>query len=223
MSTKDIKSHLADKYSDYLDTISMMSKSDDGKILVNDERKLYNFDKITEALYGNQHPESVDSMYASKRKIYFVEYKSGFKKKINKKNFKKENMTCPDDEGKYCEPYAKLFFENQKNENKILYHSIYMKAIESYVTFMKEIEANSDEDGIRKTLILCVVIDDYVESMEDTLTELAKKPSETNSMTSLRQSLSRLHKNSKKDYYYDEIRVLSPYEFKKSVTQNMLN
>ena len=51
MITKDIKSHLADKYSEHLDTISNMSKSDKGQILVKDERKLYNFDKITEALY----------------------------------------------------------------------------------------------------------------------------------------------------------------------------
>lgn len=223
MITKDIKSHLADKYSGYLEPISKLSKSDDGKILVDDEKELYNFDKITEALYGNPHPESVDSIYASKRKVYFVEYKSGFKKKISKKNFKKENVMCPNDEEKYCEPYAKLFFRNQKNEDKILYHSIHMKAIESYVTFMREIESNCDEDGIEKKLVLCVVIDDYVESMEDTLKSLAKKPSETNSMTSLRQSLSRFHKNSKKDYYFDEIQVLSPYEFKKSVTQNMLN
>lgn len=60
MITKDIKSHLFNKYADHLDTISNMSKSDNGKTLVKDERKLYNFDKITEDLYGNPHPESVD-------------------------------------------------------------------------------------------------------------------------------------------------------------------
>lgn len=221
MITKDIKSHLSDKYIECLDTISNMSKSDNGKTLVQDERQLYNFDKITEFLYGNPHPESVDSIYASERKIYFVEYKSGFKKKVSKENFKKESMSCPDEEGKYCEPFAKLFFKNQRNEDKILYYSIHMKAIESYMTFINEIEPKSDEDGTRKNLVLCVVIDDYVESMEDILTGLAKKVSKTNYMTSLRQSLARFHKNSKKDYYYDEIKVFSPYEFKKFVTQNI--
>lgn len=221
MITKDIKAHLADRYSEYLDTISNMSKSDNGIVLVKDERELYNFDKITEVLYQKNTPESADSIYASKRKIYFVEYKSGFKKKISKDNFKKESMTCPDDKEKYCEPFANLFFKNQKNEDKVLRHSIYMKAIESYVTFMNEIEPNSDEDGTKKTLVFCVVVDDYVESMEDILTGLAKKPSDTNTMTALRQSLSRLHKTSHKDYYYDEIKVLSPYEFKNFVTQNM--
>ena len=224
MITKDIKSHLADKYSEHLDTISNMSKSDKGQILVKDERKLYNFDKITEALYRKNTPESADSIYATKRKIYFVEYKSGFKKKISKDNFKKESMICPDDEKKekYCEPYADLFFKNQKNEDKILRNSIHMKAIESYMTFMKEIAPNCIDDGVRKNIIFCVVVDDEsMDKTEDILNDLAKKSSDTNARTRLRQSLSRLCNNSEKDYYFDEIKVFSPYEFKNFVTQNI--
>lgn len=221
MITKDIKSHLADRYSEHLDTISNMSKSDKGQILVKDERKLYNFDGITKTLYRKNTPESADSIYATKRKIYFVEYKGGFKKNVDKGNFDKERMKCPDDKDKYCKEFERIFFKNQKNEEKVLRNSIHMKALESYMTFMNEIEPNCDEDGVNKILVFCVVVDDYVESMEDILTGLAKKPSETNTMTSLRQSLSRFHKTPQKKYYYDEIKVLSPYEFKKFVTQNI--
>ena len=57
--------------------------------------------------------------------------------------------------------------------------------------------------------------------MEDTLNVLAKKTSDTNTITSLRQSLSRFCKTAEKDYYYDEIKVFSSYEFKNFVTKNI--
>ncbi|MBR5598294.1 MAG: hypothetical protein IKW30_12960 [Lachnospiraceae bacterium] len=221
MITKDIKSYLLNNYSNYLETISEMSKSDNGESLVNDERKLYNFDKITEEIYTNKTPESADSLYVSDKRVYFVEYKSGFKKRITKDNFDKKQMLCYKDNQTYCEEYGKLFFKNQKREDKILRNSIQFKAIESYMTFMEEIMPKSEDDGKGKKLVYCVVVDDYVENMEDILNGLAGKSSETNTITSMRQSLSRFGKTPKKNYYYDEINVFSPYEFKKFVTKNM--
>lgn len=221
MITKDVKSYLTSNCANHLETISNLSRSDDGKVLVEDERKLYNYDKITKEFYTTKTPDSADAIYATNRKVFFVEYKSGFKKKINKGNFDKRLMTCPDDDEKYCEPFATLFIKMQKKENEILRHSIHMKAIESYMTFIKEIEPNSQEDAIPKSLVFCVVVDDYVENMEDILTDLAKKPSDTNTITSLRQSLARFGKTGSKDYYYDEIKVFSPHEFKVFVDKNV--
>lgn len=221
MITKDINSYLANNYICFLQPISEMSKSDNGKILVKDDRKLYNFDKITEELYQHNLPESADGVYALKNKIFFVEYKSGFKRKITKENFKETQMACPDDSKKFCRPYAELFFKNQKNEDKILYHSIHQKAVESFMTFMKEIVFKSEEDQQSKELIFCVVVDDYVENMEDILNGLAKKSSDSNTIGSLRQSLSRFRKAENKDYYYDDIKVLSPHEFTEFLDQIM--
>ena len=223
MITKDIKSYLASNYTDYLKSVSELSKSDNGKILVKDERELYCFDGITEALYPQKTPESADAVYASDKKIFFVEYKSGFKKKITKENFDKRRMSCYENEEKYCEAYAELFFKNQKNENKGLYHSLQFKAVESYMTFFKEIVPKSDEDEEKtgKLLIYCVVVDDYVESMEDILNDLAKKSSETNTMENIRNSFSRFRTTSNKDYYYDDIKVFSPHEFIEFMNQNM--
>lgn len=222
MITKDIESYLASNYSDYRKTVSELSRSDEGKVLVKDERKLYCFDDITEALYPQKTPDSVDAVYATNKKVFFVEYKSGFKKKISKSNFNKKLMSCYDDEEKYCEAYAKLFFKNQKNEDEILRHSIHFKAVESYITFIKEIipKCEEDESQRSKLLIYCVVIDDYVENMEDILNDLAKKSSETNTMESIRKSLSRFRKAENKDYYYDDIKVLSPHEFIELMNQN---
>lgn len=177
MITKDIKSYLINNYPNYLEAITDMSKSDNDKVLVNDERKLYNFDK--------------------------------------------KQMSCYEDDEKYCEAYGELFFKNQKNEDKILRNSVQFKAVESYMTFMEEIESKSEEDTKQKSLIYCVVVDDYVDNMEDILNGLAKKSSETNTITSLRQSLSRFCKTEKKGYYYDDVKVFSPYEFKEFVTRNM--
>lgn len=221
MITKDIKSYLINNYPNYLEAITDMSKSDNDKVLVNDERKLYNFDKITKELYEAKTPESADSIYASDKNVFFVEYKSGFKKKITKDNFDKKQMSCYEDDEKYCEAYGELFFKNQKNEDKILRNSVQFKAVESYMTFMEEIESKSEEDTKQKSLIYCVVVDDYVDNMEDILNGLAKKSSETNTITSLRQSLSRFCKTEKKGYYYDDVKVFSPYEFKEFVTRNM--
>lgn len=220
MVAKDVKSYLVSNCDEYLETISELSRSDAGKVLVKDERKLYNYDKVTKEFYSTKTPDSVDAIYATNRKVFFVEFKSGFKKKISKENFDKSLMTCPDDDVKYCKAYATLFFKIQEKENEILRYSIHMKAIESYMTFIKEIEPNSQDDEKTKLLVFCVVIDDYVESMEDILTGLAKKPSDTNTITSLRQSLSRFRKNGRKDYYYDEINVFSPHEFKVFIDKN---
>lgn len=70
MITKDIKSYLASNYSDYRKTVSELSRSDEGKVLVKDERKLYCFDDITEALYPQKTPDSADAVYATNKKVF---------------------------------------------------------------------------------------------------------------------------------------------------------
>ena len=215
MITKDVKAYLADNFADYLESVSELSKSNGEKVLVWDERRLYNFDKITEKIYPNHTPESADAVFATDREVFFVEFKSGFQKKISRANFDEKYMSCYDNPEKYCEAYAKLFFRNQRNEDKILRHSLHMKAIESYMTFMQEIVPRSDEEQVQgnKHLTYCVVVDDYVEHMEDILNSLAKKTSETNLIENLRKSLSRFRKSRLKNYYYDDIEVLSPCGF----------
>lgn len=214
MITKDISTYLSHNYSDFLKSITELSSSKKGKALVEDERELYDFDKITEAIYGSNLPDSADAIYATERNVFFVEYKSGFTKRIRKDNFKKELMTCPDDDKKYCDAYATLFFKNQRNEDEILRKSIHFKAVESYMTLMSEIVPRSEmSNGKRKLLTYCVVVDDYVENMEDILNNLAQKNSETNIIEDIRKSLKRFQKNATKDYYYDQIKVFSPHEF----------
>lgn len=65
MITKDIKLYLASNYTDCLKSVSELSRSDNDKILVKDERELYCFDDITEALYPQNTPESADAVRMS--------------------------------------------------------------------------------------------------------------------------------------------------------------
>lgn len=65
-------------------------------------------------------------------------------------------------------------------------------------------------------IIFCVVIDDYVDNMEDSLLELANVSSSSNTFTNIKSSLSRfvnMKTQTGEDFYYDEIKVLSPYEY----------
>ena len=65
MITKDVSSYLVKNYEDYLETISNLSMSDKGRVLVEDGHKLYNYDKITEVLYPIKTPDSADAIYAT--------------------------------------------------------------------------------------------------------------------------------------------------------------
>lgn len=215
MNTEEIRTYLFQQYGDYLEPISRLSESTKGKILVSDHRELFNFDKISEKIYSSKKPSSADSIYISENAVILIEFKSGFKKIITKKSFDISKITCPDDGAKPCYEYAKLLFQKQRCESNELLDSIRLKAIESYITLEKEILPfcnNSQDIPTRKRrFIFCTVVDDYIDSMEDTLNELSGKNSDNNTITSIKNALSRLilHKN----YYYTEIKVFSPYEF----------
>ncbi len=109
-------------------------------------------------------------------------------------------------------------------ETAELLDSIKFKAIESYLTLEKKLlplcmDFPNDK---RVRVIFCEVIDDYVDSMEDTLAELARKPSASNTLTIIKAALSRfinLKTSDNKDYFYDEIKVCSPYEYTRYISQ----
>lgn len=220
MIQKDLCNYITSEFSDYLEPISLLSKSTEGKVLVKDERKLYNFDKITEKVYNNlKVPSSADALFATSKELLFTEFKSGFKRKISEETIDYNKLTCPDDNTKICKDYAKLLIDKGKLETKELLDSLKFKAIESFVTLEKKLFAfcpASVPENKHIKVIFCVVIDDYIDSMEDTLTELADKPSASNTLTNVRASLSRfvgLKTSDGQDYFYDEIKVLSPYEY----------
>lgn len=219
MLTKNLLSFAETNWGDYKAKISEISKNNHTNTpLIREDQLIFHFDKISESLYDKgKAPTSADGLYLSSQGAEFVEFKSGFKRRITKNNFDEQQGMCPE-ANKICTDYWKLFFKNQHKEIAELISSIRFKAIESYITLEKQILPKCQQSAISIPLKFVVVIDeDAVDSMEDTLAELAgNKDIKDNHFSAIRSALHRLtgqvDANDNK-YYYDSIEVLSANDF----------
>lgn len=222
MIKKDIKAYADIKWSEYLETVSQISMNkNSNKSLVSNEFKLYNFDSICENLFHihtSTIPTSVDGVLITSNAVELIEFKSGFKQRITKKNFNKEKGTCPYSKD-ICKDYWKYFFDSQNRQRRELIDSIRLKAIESYITLEKQILPQCDDlDSNSLQMNLTVVVDEEgVDSMEDILLELSNDiEAEDNCYRAIRDALSRLRDCISADgntYYYDKIEVMSAKDF----------
>lgn len=207
--------------------LSEISKPDMGKSpLVNIHENIFCFDSISESIYPNNKPCSVDGLFFSGKTAYFVEFKTGFKKKITKDSYCEEQALCPTYK-QPCEHHKKWFFKNQENETKELKASIRFKAIESYITLEKQIFplCECDTEQHYKIEFIVVIDEEEIEDYENTLYELSAEriPSnadKNNIFHSLNESLKSYRcKNDKQsppnNYFYDNIQVLSAKGFEK--------
>lgn len=213
----DINTFAEENWSGYKKSVTDISKSKDASLVEND-MELYCFDDICANLYDqDKKPTSADAFIIDGKNIELVEFKSGFKNKLTKKNFDKERGKCPKTQ-EICEDYWKLFFDKRKKEVDELILNIRIKAVESYITLEKHIFPSCPPSEIPMSLKFLVVIDeDGVDGMEDTLAELAgAKKVKNNPYTSIRKSLRRLVACRDKDgnqYFYDNVEVLSVMDF----------
>lgn len=173
MAAQDVKNYADENWNQYLESITELSKEQkNGNALVTSDRQMYNFDKITKKIYAkrsNGVPTSADALAFSKKHIQFVEFKSGFKKKITKNTMDKEKAKC-DKTNAFCNDYWNLFFKNQETETIGLINSLQMKAADSYMTLEKQILPMCQSDIDRVLVDLWVIIDeDEIDYMEDTL------------------------------------------------------
>lgn len=218
MFTKDVQSYATKNWSQFLKPISELSKSGDGASLVDSSVELYCFDDICKSLYENKKvPTSADALRVADRMVELVEFKSGFKQRITKNNFDSEKGRCNALKG-VCEKYWGEFFKLQKANKEELKSNIRLKALESYITLEKQILPLCQDTTAGVKLKLIVVIDvDAVDSMEDTLSDLAvKEPPEGNSISDVRKALLRLtnlHDAKNNTYLYDCIEVLSAQDY----------
>jgi len=174
---------------------------------------MYDFDGICDSIFPKgRKPTSADGIDIDPRVVRFVEFKSGFQKKITKYNFDQEKACC-EKTGEYCEDYWNLFFKNRSEETAELIASIRFKALESYLTLEKQFLPHCQDSEKPVKLIFVVVIDgDPVDGLEDDLAELAGQKSGTNNILStIRNSLSRLVNVQDAQgniYCYDAIEVI---------------
>lgn len=214
---------------EYIKPLCIVSKNDNGQVLVDRLEKVYWFDEITRKIYEgiNNKPSSVDGVFFVENSAYFVEFKTGFKKKITKENFDDTLAECPKTK-RLCEDYKNWFFEMQRRKQKELSTSIKFKAIESYITLEKQILPMCDcaENGCKVKLIIVIDEKDDEDEYESDLWDLSGKYSPTNKVKcincfktisdSLQGYKGKRDKQSPPcDYFYDDIQVLSVKKFEK--------
>ena len=109
----DINTFAEENWSGYKKSVTELSKSKDASLVEND-MELYCFDNICTDLYEqNKKPTSADAFIINGKNIELVEFKSGFKNKITKKNFDRERGKCPKTQ-EICKDYWKLFEKKRK-------------------------------------------------------------------------------------------------------------
>lgn len=207
-------------------TITEISSNDNGKPLIKSDKKIYCFDDISESIYPNNKPTSVDGLIVKEKTIYLIEFKSGFKQKITRQNFDSEKMSCPRDKT-FCSDYADLFFDKRDSDKKELKQNIRMKAIETYITLEKHLFPKCETTSKRYKLNLIVVIDGNGDDENlSILNDLSEKSGndKVNDFDDLKKSLKSytLKKDClDKDYYYDEVRVMSPAQFSEEIENKL--
>ena len=185
--------------------------------LIDNSKVIYCFDDINKSLYRKNYPKSADGLFFYKNNAYFVEFKTGYKKKITKDNYCEEMAMCHVHKHP-CSEHKELFFSLQKKETEELNHSIKLKAIESYITLEKQIIPCCEDNGKCQVKLLVVIDADDTDDYENTLLELAEKKTDNNIISSLENSLCNYKRKQDKsslenDYFYDEIKVMSAEEF----------
>lgn len=214
---------MSENFGKYQETITQLSMNQrTGKSLIEDDKKLYNFDAIAEALTSNdKKPASVDAIAFTQTGIVLIEYKTGFNNKILSGKIEKKQLQCPYDEKevKICEEYGKLIRKTARLEKKELLDSIRSKAVESYVLLEKEIISNCEKVDYK--VFFWAIIDEPKDQLEDIGLELGKmKKKSNNSISVLKQSLSKFQR--RKNYYYDAIEVMTAADFKRRIKTLMI-
>lgn len=221
MIFKDVQKYAQSNWGTFLKSITECSRSySNGVPLVVSDSKIYCFDDISKTIYANNKLcASVDGIDFNENEILFIEYKSGFKQKITKENYKDSEKSICSHSKNVCKYYWDLFFALRDKEKEELISNLKLKALDTYITFDKNIFPLCDDlqTGNLKLRLIVVIDADEVDNMEDALGELSgKKTSSNNYFTKIKQSLSRFMLRPdafENNYLYDSIDVYSVKEY----------
>lgn len=224
MSIQTIQNYLQENYHDCLEAVSEIARSNGCQpSLIQSSQLMYNFDKINQRIYpGNSCFCSADALFFRQDCIELIEFKTGFKRRITKQNWKPEKAQCDYLEG-VCEEYWRLFWKLEEREKHILIDSIKDKAVESYVTLEKHILRRRTGDAVVPLRYIAVIDGESMEDYENTLSELSSmSAAPSNSIHQVKAALSKLRKC--KDckgtsYYYDDIMVCTFQNFQSRLLQ----
>ena len=214
MSIQAVQEYVDLHFSDCIEMITDICQNENGQGNLNSDERIFNYDKISLRILGNKHACSADGLRFCRKHVEFIEFKTGFERRITRENWNPNLAICPTYKIE-CQDYRKVFFEKSEKETKELFSSIRDKAIESYITWEKHILQNISKDHVAIHFI--AVVDCPPEDrIEDIQGELSKKTPKNNSVVGIKHSLSRLQGRRDSEhhpYFYDCIHVYSFTEY----------
>lgn len=222
MSIASLESYLEENYATFKESASVVAQSDKrAKNLISSDHKLYNFDKISEAIYStNSKSCSVDGLRVNDGFLEFIEFKTGFLRRLTRENWTPEIGTCDYKKG-ICDEYWKLYWKLDKKEREELIDSIKDKAIESFITYEKHIFLRLSEHDRIPLRLIAVIDGNSIDEYEDVLASLAKKPTTaTNCVSCVRDALNKLRNRSDANdipYFFDDIVVCTFRDFQEQL------
>lgn len=218
----DVEKKIESRFSGTKKTLSVLSRSDKEKpetALVQNKEIAYDFDEITDLVWGCDDFSSADALFVKQEGIFLIEFKTGFSSvdaEIVDSQLVCDKLPKP----MVCEEYKKCLKQRNDYKKKSLYYSIKLKVVESYRTLVYKIFSNEMPRNDYTLNFLCVIDGKNIalEKYGNDITELTKKFPEGDSenyVTRLKKSIKKYRDSL---YGYDSIDVWTAGDFQKNFT-----
>lgn len=218
MGTSELADFLEQNFSKK--TYTELSASQNKSLIQSSKCEAYDFDEITEYIFLQNKPSSADAILLDRNRVYFVEFKSGFHRKMSRTNFDRTQCRCEkiDD---ICDDYAKLMKRNLENIESELKANLFQKTAESRWTLeyhlLPEAYKNTTHPDLQIFYIIVTdkVKEDPIDAMGQIMDDLAKIHNEDNFYERMEQSVKHLYCESRyrKKAFYDKVEVYSVQDF----------
>ena len=188
----------------------------------------YNFDEISEYIFSSNKPASADALLIKNDKIYLIEFKSGFERKISLYNFDRVKCNC-EKIGDICDDYAELMKKHLENIERELKANLFQKAAESrwvleyhlfpevYKNNYKNVDKNDGAFNfpVQYIIVTDKVKDNPVDAMEQMLDDLGNIHNQDNFYERMEHSVQRLYCESRygKKAFYEKVEVYAVQDF----------
>lgn len=160
MGTSELADFLEQNFSKK--TYTELSANQNKSLIQSSKCEAYDFDEITEYIFPQNKPSSADAILLDRNRVYFVEFKSGFHRKMSRTNFDRTQCRCEkiDD---ICDDYAKLMKRHLENIESELKANLFQKTAESRWTLEYHLLPEAYKDTTHPDLqIFYIIVTDKV-------------------------------------------------------------
>ena len=106
MGTSELADFLEQNFSKK--TYTELSASQNKSLIQSSKCEADDFDEITEYIFPQNKPSSADAILLDRNRVYFVEFKSGFHRKMSRTNFDRTQCRCEKiDDRRYGSNYGR--------------------------------------------------------------------------------------------------------------------